>query len=336
MKRTLFALGLAAAAGGLLACALAAAPAGAPPGAPAGAPPGAPAGEPANDAAKLGPGADLGGRRPFPADNPWNRDVSAAPLDPNSERYIASIGADAPLHPDFGARYGIPYAVVPGTQPKVPVTFQYADESDPGPYPVPPDAPIEGGADAKGDRHVLVIDRDRWVLYELFNAFPEDGGKRWRAGSGAVFDLASNRLRRAGWTSADAAGLPVFPGLVRYDEVCVRKAVEHAVRFTCQRTRRAYVYPATHFASRSSDPNLPPMGMRVRLKAGYDTSRFPPPVQTILAGLKKYGMILADNGSDWFITGAPDPRWNDESLHALKQVKGRDMEVVKADGPPPR
>ena len=280
----------------------------------------------------LGPGASLGGKRIFPADNPWNRDISADPADPNSEKLVASIGADAPLHPDWGTKYGIPYVVAPGSQPRVPVTFQYADESDAGPYPVPPDAPIEGGPDAKGDRHVLIIDRDNWVLYELFAAYPEDGGKRWRAGSGAIFDLSSNQLRPWGWTSSDAAGLPVLPGLVRYDEVCQEKAVKHAVRFTCKRTRRAYVPPATHFASRSDDPTLPPMGMRVRLKAGYDISRFPPSAQVVLAGLKKYGMILADNGGNWFITGAPDPRWNDDEINTLKKVKGRDLEVVKMEG----
>ena len=277
---------------------------------------------------QLGAGATLGGKQVFPPDNPWNRDVSRDPVDPNSDNLVASIGVDKPLHPDFGTKYGIPYVVVPGTQPQVPVSFQYADESDPGPYPVPPDAPIEGGPDAKGDRHVLVIDRDRWVLYELFAAFPEDGGKRWRAGSGAVFDLASNKLRPWGWTSSDAAGLPVFPGLVRYDEVCEQKALTHAVRFTVVKSRRAYVPPATHFASRSDDPNLPPMGMRVRLKAGYDTSKFPPEVQVILAGLKKHGMLLADNGSNWYITGAPDPRWNDDEVQWLKRVKGKDLECV--------
>lgn len=287
---------------------------------------------PAAPQAQLGVGADLGGRRVFPADNPWNRDISKDPVDPNSDRLVASIGADTGLHPDFGTKYGIPYVVVPGTQARVPVKFEYADESDPGPYPIPADAPIEGGPDAKGDRHILVIDRDNWRLYELFSAYPEDGGKRFRAGSGAIFDLNSNRLRPDGWTSADAAGLPVFPGLVRYDEVVGRKVVEHAVRFTCRKTRRQYVPPATHFASRSNDANLPPMGMRVRLKADYDISRFPPSAQTILAALKKYGMILADNGSDWFVTGAPDTRWNDEELNTLKRVKGRDFEVVKMEG----
>jgi hypothetical protein len=280
----------------------------------------------------LGVGASLRGKRVFPADNPWNKDISSEPVDPNSDALIASIGLDKPFHPDWGVRYGIPYVVVPGTQPKVPVTFRYADESDSGPYPVPPNPPIEGGSDAKGDRHILMIDRDNWRLYELFSTYPEDGGKRWRAGSGAIFDLNSNKLRPAGWTSADAAGLPIFPGLVRYDEVFEQKAIRHALRFTCVRTRRAYVPPARHFASRSSDPNLPPMGMRVRLKANYDISKFSPAMQVILTALKKYGLILADNGGDWFVTGAPDPRWNDEELNTLKRVKGRDFEVVKMEG----
>jgi hypothetical protein len=244
------------------------------------------------------------------------------------------MGLDRNLHPDWGTFYqgrpnGFQYVVVAGNQPRVPVRFEYADESDPGPYPIPPDAPIEGGqnAPADSDRHVLVIDRDNWVLYELFHCFKEGNG--WRAGSGAIFDLKSNKLRPAGWTSADAAGLPIFLGLVRYDEVVEQRAIHHALRFTCQRTRRAYVHPARHFASRSSDPNLPPMGMRVRLKAGYDISKFPPAAQVVLTALKKYGMMLADNGGNWFVSGAHDRRWNDEELSTLKRVKGRDFEVVK-------
>ncbi len=284
----------------------------------------------------LGANVSLKGLRPFPDDNPWNADVSQEPVDPNSDTLIASIGVERGLHPDFGtvwqgAPAGIPYIVVDGKQPRVPVMFQYPDESDPGPYPVPPDAPIEGGPSAKGDRHVLVLDRDNWKLYELFSAYPQDGGKSWKAGSGAVFDLNSNKLRPAGWTSSDAAGLPIFPGLVRYDEVIEQRAVHHALRFTVRRTRRAYVKPATHFASRSNDPNLPPMGMRVRLKAGFDVSKFPPAVQVILNALKKHGMLLADNGGDWFISGAPDPRWDVEALSTIKRVKGHDLEVVKMD-----
>jgi hypothetical protein len=286
------------------------------------------AGEP-TEGVQLGPLASLGGKRVFPDDNWWNQDISGEPVDPNSDRLIASIGLDKPLHPDFGTNpaSGIPYVIVPGTQSRVPVRFRYADESDPGPYPIPPDAPIEGGPRSRGDRHVLVIDRDNWKLYELFASVP--GGRGWQAGSGAVFDLNSNRLRPAGWTSTDAAGLPVFPGLVRYDEVVEQRAIRHALRFTVRRTRRAYVTPARHFASRSNDPNLPPMGMRVRLKADFDLAPFPAEVRVILQALKTYGMFLADNGSDWFITGAPHPKWDDEVLHPIKRVKGRSFEVVK-------
>lgn len=288
----------------------------------------------AAEAIPLGPNVSLKGRRPFPDDNPWNQDISKEPVDPNSEAIVNSIGLAKSLHPDFGtvwqgAPSGIPYIVVDGKQARVPVTFRYPDESDPGPYPIPADAPIEGGPTAKGDRHVLVIERDTWKLYETFSSYPQDGGKSWKAGSGAVFDLNSNKLRPAGWTSADAAGLPIFPGLVRYDEVMELKAIRHALRFTVTRSRRAYVPPATHFASRNTDPNLPPMGMRVRLKAAVDISKFPPLAQVILTALKQYGMIVADNGGDWFLSGAPDPRWNDEQIATLKRIKGRDFEVVK-------
>lgn len=291
----------------------------------------------AAEAIPLGPNVSLKGRRPFPDDNPWNKDISQEPVDPNSDAIVNSIGLAKSLHPDFGtvwqgAPSGIPYIVVDGKQPPVPVTFRYPDESDPGPYPIPADAPIEGGPTAKGDRHVLVIERDTWKLYETFSSYPQDGGKSWKAGSGAVFDLNSNKLRPAGWTSADAAGLPIFPGLVRYDEVMELKAIRHALRFTVTRSRRAYVPPATHFASRNTDPNLPPMGMRVRLKASVDISKFPPLAQVILTALKRYGMIVADNGGDWFLSGAPDPRWNDEQIATLKRIKGRDFEVVKMNG----
>jgi hypothetical protein len=281
----------------------------------------------------LGVGASLNGKRLFPADNAWNRDVSAEPVDPNSANLIASIGLGTTLHPDFGtvwngAPNGIPYVVVSGSQTKVPITFTaYGDESDPGPYPVPADAPVEGGPNGTGDRHVIVIDRDNWKLYELYRAFPSGSG--WSAESGAVFDLGSNALRPAGWTSADAAGLPIFPGLVRYDEVFGRREIAHALRFTAARTRRAYVHPARHFASSNTDPNLPPMGMRVRLKASVDIAGYSPAMQVILRALKKYGMILADNGSNWYVSGAPDPRWDDDELRALKSLKGSDFEVVK-------
>lgn len=280
----------------------------------------------------LGPGASLEGRRPFPDDNPWNTPVDQAPVDPNSDALIAAIGLGDHLHPDFGANwnggpFGIPYVVIDSTTPRVPVTFGYADESDPGPYPIPRGAPIEGGPRARGDRHVLVVDRDGWMLYELFDAWPSGGG--WRAGSGAVFDLGSNALRPAGWTSADAAGLPIFPGLVRYDEAVEQGVIAHALRFTASRTRRAYVAPARHFASDDPSPSLPPMGMRVRLKASVDGDAYPPSARVILTALKTYGMILADNGSDWYLSGAPDARWDDGDLNTLKQLTGADFEVVQ-------
>jgi plastocyanin len=273
-------------------------------------------------------------RSVFPADNPWNRDVSSDPVDPNSAALIASCGATAALHPDFGtvwdgAPWGIPYITVRGTQARVPVSFYYADESDPGPYPIPPNAPIEGGASATGDRHVLVVDVDNWRLYELFDAHPVNGGASWTAGSGAIFDLASNALRPAGWTSADAAGLPIFPGLVRYDEAVTKGVITHALRFTCPVTRRAYVDPARHFASSRTDANLPPMGMRVRLKANVDISGFPPEVRVILTALKTHGMFLADNGGAFFVSGAPDARWNDANIDTMKRLHGSDFEVVQ-------
>ena len=276
----------------------------------------------------------IAGRRMFPADNPWNKDISSEAVDPASDVLINTCGASAQLHPDFGTTWlgapiGIPYVVVRGSQQKVPVSFYYADESDPGPYPIPANAPIEGGADANGDRHVLVVDADNWKLYELFDARPVDGGARWTAGSGAVFDLSSNNLRPAGWTSADAAGLPILPGLVRYDEVVELKEIRHALRFTCPTTRRAYVAPARHFASSRTDASQPPMGMRVRLKASVNISGYAPNVQVILRALKTYGMFLADNGSSFYLTGAHDMRWNDEELSTMKQLRGRDFEVVK-------
>jgi hypothetical protein len=270
----------------------------------------------------------LGGRRIFPADNPWNTDVSAQPVDPASATLIAACGIRN-LHPDFGSVYGIPYVTVGSSTPRRPVTFDYADESDPGPYPIPGNAPIEGGASSTGDRHVLVVDTVAWKLYELFDAHPLNGGASWHAGSGAVFDLGSNALRPLYWTSADAAGLPIFPGLVRYDEAVERGVIDHAVRFTCPRTRKGFIAPARHYASSDTSSALPPMGMRVRLKASYDVSGYPAEVQVILRGMKKYGMILADNGSGWFVTGAPDTRWNDDRLGGLKQVPSSAFEVVR-------
>jgi hypothetical protein len=255
-------------------------------------------------------------------------------VDPNSAALVASCGATRRVHADFGtvwngAPNGIPYVIVSGSQGRVPVTFDYADESDPGPYPIPADAPIEGGPSGTGDRHVLVIDRDSWTLYELFAAYPVNGGASWRAGSGAVFDLSSNELRPAGWTSADAAGLPIFPGLVRYEEAVERGEIAHALRFTCPTTRRAYVHPARHWASSRTDANLPPMGMRVRLKASVDLTTYPAEVRVILTALKTYGMLLADNGSAFYISGAPDPRWSDDNLATLGRLTGADFEVVK-------
>ena len=282
----------------------------------------------------LGANASLGGWRPFPGDNPWNQPIDRAPVDPSSDALIASIGLSEGLHPDFGANYsggpfGIPYVVVDSTAPGLPVSFVYADESDSGPYPIPPGAPIEGGNASRGDRHVLVVDRDRWRLFELFAAYPPTLTPNWTAGSGAVFDLGSNDLRPAGWTSADAAGLPIFPGLVRYDEVVEGGVIRHALRFTVNNTRRGYVFPARHWASSDTNPLLPPMGMRVRLKGGFDISGFPPTARVILQALKTYGMMVADNGGDWFISGAPDARWNDDELNTLKQVPGGSFEVVR-------
>lgn len=290
---------------------------------------------PASTQPDLGPNASLHGRQIFPPDNPWNRDVSNDPVDPKSDAIIASIGANRPLHADFGAvfrdqPFGIPYVVVTGDQPKVPVAFGNADESDPGPYPIPADAPIEGGPDSTGDRHVLVIDRDRWLLYELFAAKPIDGGKSWTATSGAIFNLRSNQLRPPHWTSTDAAGLPILPGLVRYDEAVDSGRINHALRFTVPRSRASFLSPARHFASRSFNSNLPPMGMRVRLKASFEISDdYPASVQVILKALKQYGMFVADNGGPWFLSGAPDPRWSDDEIQTLRRVHGGDFEVIK-------
>jgi len=335
----------------------------------------------------------------FPADNAWNRDVSADPVDPNSANYIANIlkGSNQNLHADFGSNltYGIPYAIVPGTQPKVPIDIvAYPSESDPGPYPVPADAPVEAGSDhhvlvidrdncilyemfnaryigpgwqcdsgaifhfnsdalrpdgwtsasesdpgpypvpadapveAGSDHHVLVIDRDNCILYEMFNA--RYIGPGWQCDSGAIFHFNSDALRPDGWTSADAAGLPIFPGLVRYEEVIEQGAIHHAVRFTVHQTQQGFIHPATHFASATNDPNDPPMGLRLRLKASYDISGFTGASKVILTALKKYGMLLADNGSDWYITGAADSRWDDNDLNQLKTVPGSEFEAVQS------
>ena len=274
----------------------------------------------------------LAGCAVFPADNIWNVPVDTLPVHTSSDAYVATIGADAHVHADFGSGtwdggpIGIPYVDVPGTQPTVTVAFDYDDESDPGPYPVPPGAPIEGGAESKGDRHVLVLDRDNCILYELYNAFPQPDGS-WEAGSGAIFDLSSHALRPAGWTSADAAGLPILPGLVRYEEVAAGE-IRHALRFTAPQTRRAYVWPARHYASNLTGAQYPPMGQRFRLRADFDVSGFSAEVQVILRALQTYGMILADNGSAWYISGVPDERWDNDVLHELHQVEGADFKAV--------
>jgi hypothetical protein len=267
----------------------------------------------------------------LPASNALNRDISHAPIAPNSAGYIASIGLGGHLHPDFGTTpsYGIPFAVVGAGQPKVPVAFsEFGAESDRGPYPVPASAPVEGAGE-EGDRHVLVLQRGSCRLYELYAARRRGAG--WEAGSGAVFNLRSNALRPEGFTSADAAGLPIFPLLVRYPEVREGR-IDHALRVTVQRTQRGYIHPATHFASGSSDPSLPPMGLRLRLRASYSLAGFHGQSLIVLRALKRYGLIVADNGSSWFITGAPDPRWNDADLEQIKRVPGSAFEAV-ASGP---
>jgi hypothetical protein len=267
----------------------------------------------------------------FPADNPWNQRVDRLPVAKNSARLIASIGLDNPVHPDFGTTYngapnGIPYVVVSNKTPRVPVSFQYVSESDGHRYPLPANVPIEGGRNSSGDRHVIVVNRDTCTDYELYAAYPRAGGKRWSAGSGAIFNLRSDHLRPVGWTSADAAGLPIFPGLARYDEVA-RGVIDHALRFTAPCTAKAFVYPARHEASTCSG-FYPPMGLRVRLKVSVNISRLPYQARVVAQALKAYGLMLADNGSPWYISGAPNPRWNDDALHQLDQLTGRDFEVV--------
>jgi hypothetical protein len=264
----------------------------------------------------------------FPASNVWNRRVDGLPVRTDSATMIGGIGAARTLHPDFGSYlgYGIPYNVVGAGQATTRVRFEYADESDDIPYPIPDTPSVEGGS----DRHVLIVDRDACRLYELFAAAQAPDGS-WSAGSGATWDLRSNALRPAGWTSADAAGLPILPGLVRYDEVASGE-VRHAIRFTTPATRKAYVYPARHFASSSTDPALPPMGLRVRLKASFDVSTLPPQARVIAVAMQRYGMMLADNGSAWFFGGVSDARWDDDQLNALKAIPGSAFEAVETRG----
>ena len=270
-----------------------------------------------------GGSAEIVGCPIFPASNPWNQRVDKLPVAANSATMIRSIGLDAPVHADFGSgRYdgqiiGIPYNVVSGSQAKARVRFEYADESDKGPYPIPANPKIEGGS----DHHILIVDKSNCRLYELGGAQKTSGA--WHAWAGAIWNLRSNAVRPLTWTSADAAGLPILPGLARYGDL------NHALRFTVERTRRAFIYPARHYASDSSDPSLPPMGLRVCLKASFKTSGFPPQARAVLETLKRYGMILADNGSNWYISGAPDPRWSNDDLHSLGQVHGSDFEVVR-------
>jgi hypothetical protein len=266
----------------------------------------------------------------FPADNVWHADVSRLPVHPRSGAYLAAMGPGAGIHADFGSGtweggpIGIPYTVVGAGQPRVPVRFGYAAESDPGPYPIPPDAPVEGGPGADGDRHVLVVQAGSCRLYELFDAHREGGG--WRAGSGAVWDLRANRLRPAGWTSADAAGLPILAGLVRYEEVA-RGRVDHAIRVTVDRSQAAYLWPARHHAGQAG-ASLPPMGLRLRLKAGVDIGGFPTQARVILQAMRTHGLVVADNGSSGFIGGVPDERWDNDALRQLRRVTLADFEAV--------
>ncbi len=279
-----------------------------------------------------GAGTSLGNCQVFPPDNPWNTDISGYEVHPESDTWVDSIGRGDTFHADFGTEYegapiGLEFVVVGAGQPLVPVEFvDYPEESDPGPYPIPPDAPVEGGPDADGDRHVLVVDGDACMLYELFYAFPVDGGASWEAASGAVFDLSINDQHPLGYTSADAAGLPIFPGLVRYDEVAAGE-VTHAIRFTASDTQNAFVPPARHHAG-DEDPSLPPMGLRLRMKADYDCAGYTAEVQVLCTAFKRYGIILADNGSSWYLTGAHDPRWNDDALRDLGDIPGDAFEAV--------
>jgi hypothetical protein len=285
------------------------------------------------------PPASLSPRAPSLANQAaWNQDVSKAPVARNSAKviaYIDSQGGDF-LHPDFGSprAYGFPYSVVGAGQRRLPVRYTaYGSESDPGPFPVPPGAPVEGGASSDGDRHVLVFDRSRCLLFELYRAFfSSAGGPHWKADSGVSWDLRSTSLRPDSWTSADAAGLPIFPGLIRYEEAAAGR-IEHAIRVTFESTRDAWVHPASHCAGDTGNADAPPMGTRLRLKAGYGLGRFSGPARTIAIALKRYGMIVADNGSNWFFSGTSDRRWDDENLNQLKRIPGSAFQVVRSAAP---
>jgi hypothetical protein len=306
-----------------------------------------------SSAGAVGPYPDLGGCSVFPAppsgtpanapslptEAAWNQDISKAPVARNSTATIAYINAHGGdhLHPDFGSPrvYGFPYAVVSSGQRKLPIHYTaYGDESDPGPFPIPKNAPVEGGNGSDGDRHVLVVDRSSCTLYELYRAFPKGGGgAHWNADSGTRWNLRSGARRPDSWTSADAAGLPIFPGLVRYDEVAAGQ-LHHAIRVTFDSTRDAWVHPASHCAGDTSDPNAPAMGTRLRLKAGYGLGGFSGGAKVITEALKHYGMIVADNGSNWFFSGSSDRRWDDENLNQLKRIPGSAFEVVKSAARP--
>jgi hypothetical protein len=269
----------------------------------------------------------------LPDTNVWNKPVTGLPLHPNSKAIVKAIGSNMPVHADFGSGFwdggpiGIPITVVDSSQATTSVQFGYADESDPGPYPIPSDVAIEGGNASDGDRHALIVDSDSCRLYELFSLHRSP----WRAGSGAIWSLTSNALRPKGWTSADAAGLPILPGLVRYEEVAAGH-INHAIRFTVSRSRRAYVYPARHYASRLTSRSLPPMGLRLRLRRDFPVKSFPRQARVVLVALKRYGMIVADNGTSWYLSGAPDARWDNDQLHTLGKVKGSDFRVVDTRG----
>jgi hypothetical protein len=276
---------------------------------------------PAPSAAVPPPGAPK--CRVFPRDNVWHADVSRLPVNKHSRQWLSSMSASSTnLHPDFGPSggfpYGLPYTTVSGAHRKIRLRFTYASESDKGPYPFGPDTPIEGGKNAGGDRHAIMIDRDHCVLYELYDAHYSSSGST--AGSGAIWSLSSNKLRPATWTSADAAGLPKFPGLVRLDVVEKKGVVDHAIRFTAARTRTQFIWPARHQAGESNDPSLPPMGARFRLKAGFPIKRYRKDTQVILRAMKRYGLILADNGSNWYFQGTAQKGWPNAMLDELKSI----------------